>query len=176
VSINLLRYGLFPVSQNHWDRELVDSAGLLFLNAPRRPFSALRRRQIMRFMRRGGTVLMACGAHHFPNARALLEPLGVRVRNLPLGRFFDRPAFNRPVQYFSAWPIELSNANASVISLYGEWPLIVDVPVPSGRLVLVADSEFFHNRNLESTERYAMQNIEFIRSLLDYVRGAGTSP
>ena len=176
VSISMLRHGLLPVTQNHWGRELLDASNLLFLNAPRRPFSAARRKTLMQFMERGGTVIFACGAHHYENARAFLEPLGLRVRNFPLGRFFDRPAFNRPIQYYSAWPIEVAHPGASAISLYGEWPLMVDVPVGSGRLVLVADSEFFHNRNIESHEQYSAQNIEFIRNLLDYVRGMETSP
>ena len=176
VSINLLRHGMLPVTQNRWDRELRDSASLLFLNAPRRTFSAARRQELMQFMERGGTVIMACGFYHYANARALLEPLGLRVRNLPLGRFFDRTAFNKQVLYFSAWPVEVTNPNASVISFYDEWPLIVHVPVSSGHLVLVGDSEFFHNRNLESVEQYSAQNIEFVRNLLDYVRGERTAP
>ena len=48
---------------------------------------------------------------------------------------------------------------------------MVDVPVGSGRLFLVADSEFFHNKNLESHEQYSQQNIEFVRNMLDFVTG-----
>ena len=48
---------------------------------------------------------------------------------------------------------------------------ILSVPVGDGRLVLVADSEFFHNFNLESLERYSVQNIEFVSALLEYVTG-----
>ncbi len=45
------------------------------------------------------------------------------------------------------------------------------MPVGNGRLVLVADSEFFLNKNLESSEQYSTQNIQFVRNLLDYVSG-----
>jgi hypothetical protein len=103
------------------------------------------------------------------------------IRNLPLGRFFDRPAFNQPIQYFSAWPIDVSNPDATVVSIYGDWPLMVDVPVGNGRFFLVADSEFFHNKNVESHEQYSQQNIEFIRNMLDFVSSSrpadgGTAP
>ena len=125
----------------------------------------------MNFMERGGIVLMACGAHHYASNKALLDEVGLGISNLPLGRFFDRPAFNQPIQYFSAWPINVQNPNATVVSLYGDWPLMVDVPVGSGRLFLVADSEFFHNKNLESHEQYSQQNIEFVRNMLDFVTG-----
>jgi len=169
LSISFLRNDLLPVTQNHWNKESLDNAGFLILNAPRQSFSASRRKDIMDFMERGGVVVMACGAHHYANCRALLEPLGLGITNLPLGRFFDRPAFNAPIQYFSAWPIEVKNPDATVISLYGDWPLMVDVPVGNGRLFLVGDSEFFHNKNVESHEAYSQQNIEFIRSMVEFV-------
>ena len=170
LSINFLRYGMLPVTQNHWDSKMLDHANLLFLNAPRRPFSAQHVQDIRTFMERGGTVLLACGAQHYENCRTLLDPVQLRIRNVPLGRFFDRSAFGQPIQYFSAWPIEVAHPDASVLSMYNDWPLIVDVPVGAGHFILVADSEFFHNRNLESLERYAIQNIEFVRNLLDYVK------
>jgi hypothetical protein len=175
LSISFLRYGLLPVTQNHWNRELLDNAKFLYLNAPRQSFSASRRKDIMDFMERGGVVIMGCGAHHYANSRSLLEPLGLSIRNLPLGRFFDRPAFNQPIQYFSAWPIEVDNPDATVVSLYGDWPLMVDVPVGNGRLFLVADSEFFHNKNLESHEAFSQQNIQFVRTMLDFVTGSRPS-
>ena len=169
LSLSFLRYGMLPITQNGWDGDVLDKARILVLNAPRRPFSMARRRQVMAFMERGGTVLLACGAPHYKASEPLLEPLGLSVRNLPLGRFFDRPAFNQPVQYFSAWPIDVRNPDARLLSMYRDWPLMVDVPVGEGRLVLVADSEFFHNKNLESHEQYSAQNTQFVRNLFDYV-------
>ena len=176
LSLSFLRYDLLPVTQNRWDRELIENARILVLNAPRKPFSAARQREITRFMERGGTVLLACGAHQYRNCRRLLDPLQLKIRNLPLGRFFDRPAFNQPIQYFSAWPIQVGHPQATVLSLYGDWPLMVDVPVGSGRLVLIADSEFLLNKNMESHEQYSVQNIQFVRNLLDFVSSARPVP
>jgi len=173
LSLSFLRYGLLPITQNTWNRELIDNSRILVLNAPRRPFSAARQREIRKFLERGGIVLFACGAAQYPNSQSLLSQLGLRVRNLPLGRFFDRPAFNEPIQYFSAFPIEVRNPNATILSVYGDWPLMVDVPVGSGHFVLIADSEFLHNKNMESHEQYSVQNIQFIRNLLDFVTGGG---
>ena len=62
LSISLLRYDMLPVAQNHWNRENLDNARILILNAPRRAFSPRKRKEIMNFMERGGIVLMACGA------------------------------------------------------------------------------------------------------------------
>lgn len=172
VTANLFRHDLMPVTQNDWNRELLDEAALLFLNAPQRPFSAAQRRDVMQFMERGGVVLMSCGYPHYGNARSLLEPLGIEVLNIPLGRSFDRLAFGRPIHLFSAWPLRLHRADAVVLAMSDNWPLIVEVPVGQGRLVLIPDSEFFHNINLENLERHSLPNIEFIRTLLDRELGA----
>jgi len=171
MSINLMRHDMMPIIQNEWDRDMLDAAALLVLQAPRQPLTRTQQRDVMRFMERGGAVVLACGYPHYPSSRGLLNSLGLRVGNIPLGRFFNRPAFNQPVQYFSAWPIEMNRQDATVISTYDEWPLMVTVPVGEGRLVLIADSEFLHNFNLETLDRYSIQNIEFVSTLLEYLTG-----
>jgi hypothetical protein len=120
-------------------------------------------------MERGGTVLLACGYPHYRACRSLLDPLGLRIRGLPLGRFFDRQAFGHPVSFVSAWPIVTENPDAAVLCVYEDWPLIVAVPVGRGRLVLIADSEFLQNRNVEDLEHHDPATIRFIKALLDTV-------
>jgi hypothetical protein len=171
VTASLMRHDLMPVTQNEWDRELLDEAALLFMNAPRRPFSARQRRDLTAFMERGGTVLMSCGYPHYHNARSFLEPLGVEVLSTPLGRSFDRQAFGRSIHLFSPWSVELNRPDATVLAMSDNRPLIVEVPIGRGRLIVVPDSEFFHNINLENMERHSQANVDFIRALLDRVRG-----
>ena len=171
VSINLTRYGLLPVAINRWDGEILDAARLVVLNAPRRPFTGAERLDLDRFMRRGGTVWLGCGFPHYDNCQPLLAPLQMRVRGLPLGRFFDRFAFGQRVSFVSAWPVEVDNPDASVICLYDQWPLMVLAPVGQGRLILISDSEFLHNRNIEGFENYDPANIQFLKALLDFTVG-----
>ncbi|HSA02534.1 MAG TPA: hypothetical protein P5055_17530, partial [Candidatus Paceibacterota bacterium] len=171
VSINLARHGQLPVVINEWNPEMLDAAAFMVVNAPRRPFSLSERRDLNRFMERGGTILLGCGYPHHKQMRSFLSPLQLEIRGLPLGRFFDRTAFGQRISFVSAWPLEMTHPDASVICLYDEWPLIVMVPVGRGRLVLISDSEFLHNRNLEGFENYDPANIQFMRSLLDYTLG-----
>ena len=114
---------------------------------------------------------MSCGYTHYGNARSLLEPLGIEVLNIPLGRSFDRLAFGRPIHLFSPWPVELHRTDATVLAMSDDRPLIVEVPVGQGRVILIPDSQFFHNINLENLERHSQANVDFIRALLDRVRG-----
>ena len=171
LSINLMRYSLLPVAMDRWDRELLDAAGLIAVNAPRGPFSARERDALNAFMTRGGYAIVGCGYPHAAGARSLLEPLGLSVRGLPLGRFFDRTAFGRPVSFVSSWPIVTSRADVSALCMYDDWPLIVLAPTGNGGLVLIGDSEFLQNRNVESHESHDPASVEFIRGMLDHTIG-----
>ncbi len=169
VAINMQRYQLLPATMNEWDENLLDQARFLVLNAPREPIAEDRRRALMDFMERGGTLILACGYQEAPAAEALLEPLGLRVGGTPLGRFFDRPAFGRPISFLCSWMIAQAPPAAEVLCSAGDWPLIVQLPVGDGELVLIPDSEFLHNRNLEGHENHDPANTDFLKNLFDHV-------
>ncbi len=169
VGINLLRHGDLPVAMNHWDGDLLDNARYVVFNAPRQPIGGGERRALTQFMERGGTVILGCGYLDAAGSRPLLDPLGLRIGGTPLGRFFDLPAFGKPVSFMSAWALEKVPPNARVICTSPDWPLIVAVPVGKGELVLVSDSEFLHNRNVEGHKNHDPANTAFLKNLLDSV-------
>lgn len=169
VGINLLRHGELPVAMNRWDANLLDNARHVVLNAPRQPLGGGERRALTRLMERGGTVIVGCGHLDAAGCRGLLEPLGCRIGGTPLGRFFDLQAFGKPVSFMSAWALEKVPPNARIICTSPDWPLIVAVPVGKGELVLIADSEFLHNRNVEGHKNHDPANTAFLKNLLDSV-------
>lgn len=170
VSINLLRHAKLPIASNDWDADLLDVAGVVFLNAPRQPLDGGRKRDLMQFMERGGTVILGCGYLDAAGSRDLLDPLGCRIGGTPLGRFFDRQAFGQPVSFMSAWGIEKVPANAKILCASADWPLIVSIPVGKGQLVVIADSEFLQNRNVEGHKNHDPANTAFLKNLLDSIK------
>lgn len=171
LTINMMRYGLLPVAADRWDRELLEAARVIVMNAPRKVIAGTEREELEAFMERGGTVILACGFPHYEFAEPLLRPHQIKVRGLPLGRFFDRPMFGHRVSFFSAWPLETLNSELSVVCMYDQWPLVARLPVGKGQLVVIGDSEMLQNRNVEGFENYDPASIQFIRSLLDYTVG-----
>lgn len=171
VSINLMRHGLLPVAMNHWDPAMLDHAALLVSNAPRSPYTARERRDLDRMMDHGGHLLLACGYLEYPASRSLLEAHQVQVRGLPLGRFFDSHAFGSPISFYSGWPLVLKHPRAEVLCQQGTHALIASMPSGAGRLVVIGDSEFLHNRNLEGSENHDPANVQFFRSLMDHLFG-----
>lgn len=67
----------------------------------------------------------------------------------------------------SAWGISKVPPSAKIICGSPDWPLIVDLPVGKGGLVLIADSEFLHNRNVEGHKNHDPANTAFLKNLLD---------
>jgi hypothetical protein len=172
VSINLLRHDLLSVVADQWDRGMIDRARYVVMNAPRQPLTRGERNDLTGFMGRGGTLIVGCGYQDYATCRSLLEPFGLRVGNVPLGRFFDRPAFGQNVSFMSAWPIEVTNDKAEILCNHDQaGPLIVSVPVGDGHLVLIGDSEFLHNRNLEGHDNHDPANTAFLKNLFDHTSG-----
>ncbi len=167
VSINLMRHGALPITANVWDSNLLDEAKYLFLIAPRQPLGGSARGDVMDFMKRGGTVILTCGYLDADGSHELLEQLGCEIGDTPLGRFFNLQAFGQPVSFMSAWGISKIPPNAKVLCGSPDWPLIVALPHGSGQLVLIADSEFLQNRNLEGHKNHDPANTAFMKNLLD---------
>jgi hypothetical protein len=167
LGINLLRHGKLPVVLNEWNPEVLEKARYVVLNAPRQPVTGSARRELMGFMQRGGWVILGCGYLDAAGSKDLLEPLGCRIGATPLGRFFDLTAFGQRVSFMSAWGIEKIPANAEVLCGSADWPLMVSMPVGKGGLILVSDSEFLQNRNLEGHKNHDPANTTFLKNLLD---------
>jgi hypothetical protein len=167
VGINLLRHGKLPVVLNEWDPEVLENARYVVLNAPRQPLTGGELRELMRFMERGGRVILGCGYLDADGSRELLESLGCRIGGTPLGRFFDLTAFGQRVSFMSAWGVEKLPPKAEILCGSADWPLIVSVPVGKGGLVLISDSEFLQNRNVEGHKNHDPANTTFLKNLLD---------
>jgi hypothetical protein len=173
LKVNLMRHGLLPLTVDIWDPALLRSSNCLFVVAPQRRFSATEIAEVQSFVSDGGSVVLACGHENGAGSAALLAAFGLEVTNEPVGRTFEGQAFGSPVSLYSSWAVAVRSPAAEVLTEAGGKPLIVAVPWGKGRFVLVSDSGFFLNRNLESDGKYDMNNILFLRHLLDYLKAGG---
>jgi hypothetical protein len=71
------------------------------------------------------------------------------------------------IHFLNAWPVVAKPGDGSqVLCRQGDYPLIVARHYGRGRIVLVGDSGFFLNRNLEMAEGFNPENIQFLHQLL----------
>jgi hypothetical protein len=171
LALTLMRHDLLTLSLPRLTRQHLDSAGVYVSLAPSKPFSTRQRRMLVEFVERGGILICTAGAEDSEGSRSLLAEFGIRVPRSPvptistdpepepMGRMRaiylqveldDGSVQDLGVNFFSAWPVEHSGSEEQVI-VYGkhDQPLVVLQHFGRGKVVVIGDSGFALNKNLE---------------------------
>lgn len=178
----LLRSGFLPKIGEKWDEGALNDAEILIEIAPAKPFNREERENIFGFMEKGGLAIFCCGFEEFDGAKKLLNDYGVDIVYVPLGSVEADAQIsplddslnghkhlpqNITVKFHEAWEIQLTNPTASVVLSAQDRPVIVHVPIGKGGLLVISDTEFFANHNLESPSGIVNEmNIWYLRDLL----------
>lgn len=177
LTYNLIRAGYLPLRRpNGWEPRAPDDARLWVIIAPLRPYWAREIAEVCRFARRGGLVLMTVGYEEAEPAEGLLSAWGCRIGPTPLGSCEvpwdgDGP----PVHFHKAWPVEARAPGAEVVLTHAGYPVVVFCPAGTGGLLMIGDSDFLLNRNLEGKGGYWLGNIRFLHRLLATYPAKGSS-
>jgi len=161
----LCRAGITPVPVHG---EHIPRAELVFLVAPTRSLSPTRIRNLMEYMRSGGSLILAKGYTSPEPCAGLLSPLGFKILPLPLGN----GEADARVRHKEAWAITYNGPPDTLTHASGfGHPTIVTKPVGKGSFTLIGDGRFLLDGNLESETGYTPGNVEFIDALFDCLRG-----
>jgi hypothetical protein len=167
LHLNLMRNGYLSFGLRAFEHRSLQQADLLVLIAPSQPFSNKEKKWISDFVSRGGTLLLTVGYEERAASVPLLEMFGFAIDNLPLAQFISIiSAANQKVRFAEAWPVVSSAPDAAVVASYRELPVIMRRPVGQGQVVVIGDSSFFWNQNLEMEENYLPENVQFLQWLL----------
>jgi hypothetical protein len=158
--------------------------------APARPYSSRERAAIRRFVENGGLFILTIGYADRVPVMPLLRDFGFAFGDgtapgrhtpdpTPLG-FFKSPYFNAGeymvyVRFHAAWPIRSEDPEARVVAYGpGDLPVILARRVGAGTFLVVGDSSFPVNKNLEVESGAAFEgmreNPHFWRWLLSTLR------
>ena len=168
LKLALMRDGYLPLVLREFSEERLSKAGLLILIGPRKPFSSGDRAVLRRFLEEGGTVVCMAGAEDVTGiGTTLKEDYGILIADTPVlpgdPRREPDPTGNSYTPY-----LELDKNRYAQLLLYAGWPVkglhsdvgtvaggrngeavAVARPVGKGRLVVIGDTNFALNRNLE---------------------------
>ncbi len=194
LQLTLMRNGYLVLNLPEFTWRRLEGAGLLVCAAPGRPFTARERAVARRFVEQGGILLFTVGWPEAAASRRLLAELGFFVggRDAAEGRaeprafgHFKAPYFNGGdymayVRFHAAWAVESSDPNAQPLAygprdpLTGRDPTVILMRrLGRGKVVVVADSEFATNQNLENEGGQPFEglreNAHFWRWLLTYL-------
>lgn len=165
LAYNLQRNGYIPLVMRHYNRKEVLNAKLLVIVAPAKPFTEDELASIDEFLNAGGNVILTVGWEDGDACRNLLQHFNLDLKNIPLGRI--TPDQNsKKISFHNAWPISHVGENVEIIARAWDYPVAVIKPHGKGRLLLVGDSAFLLNRNLEGLHNYLIDNILFLKDVL----------
>lgn len=168
LTYNLIRAGYLPLRGNEGrGTEIPYDARWWIIIAPLRPYSKREIAEVHRFAQRGGRVLVTVGYEEAESAERLLSTWRCRIGPTPLGSC-DVPwdGTGPPVHFYKAWPVEAHAPGAKAVLTHLGYPVVVFCPEGSGGLLVIGDSDFLLNGNLEGKDGFWPGNIRFLRWLL----------
>lgn len=170
LQYNLMRGGYFPLMMQRFEEDQIMGSDILVFMAPVRPFSAGEIDVMERFMEKGGWILYACGFDEADGSRGFLEHMGLKVLDVPLTNFTDSLGV-WDVRVNKGWGIEVAAPGARIIAERFGYPYMVELRRGRGGIILIADSTFLLNQNLEAMNTYFKDNVHFFKELLERIRG-----
>jgi len=188
LELTLLRNGFLTLRAPDLSWERLRRAGLLITIAPGKPYSAGEIRNVRRFVEEGGIFICTVGFEHREGSRDLLRAFGFHVggRNADIHEPEPLSYFKSPyvkngdymahVRFWSGWPIECDAPDARPIAYgRGNVPVILMRQIGKGKVVVIGDSHFATNKNLENVDGSPIEgmreNSDFWRWLLADLRG-----
>ncbi|MHC4684326.1 MAG: DUF4350 domain-containing protein [Planctomycetota bacterium] len=160
--LTLMRNGYLALSLPEFTAERLQRADLLISIAPARKFSKTERAAVRDFVTKGGTFIIMAGLQRAEPSRSLLSQFGFTIGSSgpdhlepqamghfksPYLRSEDQRVY---VRFHAAWPVTCNDPAAQVIA-YGQnnLPVIIMRRLGAGRVVVIGDTCFAMNKNLE---------------------------
>jgi hypothetical protein len=184
----LMRQGYLPLLAPDLPVQRLERAGLLISIAPARQFTGRERDAVREFVGSGGMLICIVGAEEARASAPLLAdynfavppspvpPGQSGVEPEPLGAFrqlFGSEGSTQYVQFYAGWPLECSASNPQKWIVWSDGksdrPIVVSHTEQGGPVIVIADTYFATNQNLESSESALPENIRFWRWLLSNV-------
>ena len=167
LHLNLMRNGYLSFMLKDFHPQKVASCDLLSIIAPTKPFTENEVKMLTKYVENGGHLILTVGWEESSASTSLLKAFNSGLEEVPLGHFkISVPNTEETVMFYEAWPVYSDGAEAEVVCSYGGYPLIIIRDYGKGKFVLVGDSYFLLNKNLEMEEKVYPDSINFLKWLL----------
>lgn len=183
LMVNLYRHGYHALWMHEFDTQRLQDAKLLVLVSPARSFSAKELRSIQSFLDSGGFLMLTVGYEESRPLGSLLRALGFAIQPVPLGHL-SADTEGGPAVFVEAWPLQDTQPTAATrtseragetamraavaIAASDGYSLILARRVGRGTAILIGDSSFFINKNLEHDDHPHMESIQFLHWILNW--------
>lgn len=173
--VNLQRNNLLPILEREFQKEHLLASKIIFFIAPTRTFTTNEIVLLKQYMINGGYIVLATGYDDKQASLPLLQECSVDVEQTPLGPVpygeSNTTLYQNEPRFVDSWP--LTAPQNQTISYYNfSWEnltfdLVIFVQQGLGGLLVIGDSQFLLDKNIESIYDYWPGNILFLKYLLD---------
>jgi len=180
LSINLQRNGFLPVLLHDFDETKMSRSKMLVFIAPTQNFATSELSFLESYTNNGGIIILASGFEDKPPIQPLLKKISFDIAPIQLGplplRELEEPSeyFAEP-KFINAWPITYEGNEVSIwyeaLVLNKRFPIVAFKKFGRGGVVLIADSEFLLNKNVETEEGYWEGNIMLLKRIFEELKG-----
>ena len=161
--LTLMRNQCLPFECLTWSPGQLERADFLICVAPAKPYTIEEIEQIHDFVDKGGILIVTVGYEESVPSRSLLSSFGFHVGRdpnhperdpLPMGHF-KAPYLKSGnhlfhVRFHAGWPVYATDPNARVVANgRGNLPVIQQLTQGRGKVIVIGDSGFVMNKNLE---------------------------
>jgi hypothetical protein len=162
LALTLMRNGYLTLTLQEFTAAHLEGAAMLISVAPSREFSKTERALLKDFVNRGGTFILTVGLDEAMASRSILSDFGFTIGPInktepeteamghfksPYLRSGDKQVY---VRFHAARPIHCNDPQAQVIAYgKGNLPVIILRPFGAGKVVVIGDTCFAMNKNLE---------------------------
>jgi hypothetical protein len=173
--VNLQRNDFLPVLLRDFSKEHILASSILICIAPTLTFTTEEVAFLKHYMSEGGYILLGAGYEDRDASLPLLQAFGVDVEQTPLGPVpyveSNTTLYQNEPRFVDSWP--LSFQQNQTISYYNfSWEdrtfhLVIFVRYGDGGILVIGDSQYLLDKNIESIYDYWPGNILFLKYLLD---------
>ncbi len=199
LTLTLMRAGYLTLMLPEFTPQRIERAGMIISIAPCKPLTESERETVHKFIQNGGTYILMTGYEDSGPSRQLLADFDMRIGQTLFGsgqvldgqprymRFFKAPYTLTAegqfahVRFQTAWPIVYTGPRegyrvfAYGPTLEGDLPVIAARYKGKGKFVVIGDTYFAMNRNLERMDGQPIEgrreNAEFWRWFLGELDG-----
>ncbi len=173
--VNLQRNNLLPVVLSSFPKERIIKSTLMIFNAPTKAFTEEEVSFLDSYMTQGGVVILATGFDDKEAAVPLLRTFAVDIEPTPLGPVpyveGNLTLYQNEPRFVDSWPV--TYAENQLLSYYNftwgdiSYHLVVFIQHGAGGLLVISDSQYLLDKNIESIYDYWPGNILFLKYLFD---------
>jgi hypothetical protein len=173
--LNLQRNNLIPILLREFSQRKIMASNILIINAPTKEFTPEEVTFLQSYMTTGGVVILATGYDDKDASQPLLKAFDVDIGSTPLGPVpyveSNLSLYQNEPRFVDSWPVIFKQNQA--ISYYNftwgdlTFHLVVFIKLGDGGLLVISDSQYLLDKNIESIYDYWPGNILFLKYILD---------